>query len=77
MIIGEVGSERPIDVRMNMANLTVSWELPSQLPDATSVKEYVVQYKEAGSLLGKGFDWIRVNKSCTAVTFTGLFYLCT
>ncbi|XP_051905350.1 interleukin 12 receptor, beta 2a, like isoform X1 [Hippocampus zosterae] len=70
---GEVRSEHPFDVRMNMANLTVSWELPSQLPDVTSVKEYVVQYKEAGSLLGKGFDWIRVNKSCATVTFTGRF----
>ncbi|KAM9785003.1 interleukin 12 receptor, beta 2a, like [Syngnathus typhle] len=71
--LGKVTSEHPIDVRMNTANLTVSWNLPSHLPDAKSFKEYVVQYKQAGSPLGKGFDWIRVNKSCTTFTFTGHF----
>ncbi|XP_061557199.1 interleukin 12 receptor, beta 2a, like isoform X2 [Phycodurus eques] len=70
---GKVRSEHSIDVRMNTENLTVSWALPSQLPDTKSFKEYVVQYKQAGRLLGKGFNWIRVNKSCTTVTFKGHF----
>ncbi|XP_077397572.1 interleukin 12 receptor, beta 2a, like isoform X2 [Festucalex cinctus] len=66
---GNMRIEHSIDVSMDMVKLTVSWDLPSQLLDAKSFKEYVVQYKQVGSLLGKGFDWIRVNKSCTTVTF--------
>ncbi|XP_061702901.1 interleukin 12 receptor, beta 2a, like isoform X2 [Syngnathoides biaculeatus] len=70
---GNVRSGNFIDVKMNMENLTVSWQLPSQHPNTRPFKEYVVQYKQTGRLLGKGFDWIRVNKSCTTVTFTGHF----
>lgn len=57
---------------MNEENLTASWDLPSQLSD--NLKEYVVQYKQACPP-GKGFDWVKVNKSQTTGTFTGLFDL--
>ncbi|XP_077590553.1 interleukin-6 receptor subunit beta-like isoform X2 [Stigmatopora nigra] len=70
---GKVRSEVSIDVSMNTENLTVSWDSPLQLPDVKLIKEYVVQYKQAGCHLGEGFDWIRVNKSCTSVTFKGHF----
>ncbi|XP_077415700.1 interleukin-12 receptor subunit beta-2-like isoform X2 [Vanacampus margaritifer] len=70
---GNERNEHSIDVSINMANLTVSWDLPSRFLDAKSFKEYVVQYKQAGNLLGKRFDWIRVNKSYTTVTFKGNF----
>lgn len=53
---------------MNDENLTVSWHLPSQLAD----KEYVVEYKQAGSPLGQGFDWVRVNKGHAMGIFKGL-----
>uniref|UniRef100_A0A3Q1F2G0 Interleukin-12 receptor subunit beta-2-like n=1 Tax=Acanthochromis polyacanthus TaxID=80966 RepID=A0A3Q1F2G0_9TELE len=52
-------------------NLTVSWDQPSPFPD--NLKEYVVQYKQAGCSPGRGFDWIKVNKSQTAAFFKGQF----
>ncbi|XP_077475088.1 interleukin 12 receptor, beta 2a, like isoform X2 [Stigmatopora argus] len=70
---GKVRSEVSINVSMNTENLTVSWASPLRLPDVKSIEEYVVQYKQAGCHLGEGFDWIRVNKSCTSVTFIGHF----
>lgn len=57
---------------MNEENLTVSWDLPSQL--SGNLKKYVVQYKRACPP-GKGFDWVKVSKSQTTGTFTGLFDL--
>lgn len=60
---------------MNEENLKVSWNLPSQLSD--TLKEYVVQYKQAGSPLGQAFDWVKVNKSQAAAFFKGLFDLIT
>lgn len=56
---------------MNEEYLTVSWDLPSQLSD--NLKEYVVQYKQAGCPSGQGFDWVKVNKSQTTEMFKGLF----
>ncbi|XP_057716558.1 interleukin 12 receptor, beta 2a, like isoform X2 [Corythoichthys intestinalis] len=70
---GKARGEDFINVTMNTENLTISWDPSFWLPDAKSIDEYVVQYKQAGCHLGKGFDWIRVNKSCTSVTFTGQF----
>lgn len=58
---------------MNEENLTVSWDLHSQL--SHNLKEYVVQYKEVRCQLGQGFDWIRVDKNQTTATFKGLFDL--
>ncbi|XP_054615193.1 interleukin-6 receptor subunit beta-like isoform X2 [Dunckerocampus dactyliophorus] len=66
-------NEQAIDVRMNTENLSVSWDLHSQLPDINSFKEYVVQYKQAGRRLGQGFSWMRVNESRALVTFRGHF----
>ncbi|XP_061892507.1 leukemia inhibitory factor receptor-like isoform X1 [Entelurus aequoreus] len=62
-----------IDVTINTENLTVLWDLRSQRPDINSIKEYVVQYKQAGRHLGQGFDWMRVNKSHGTATFRGHF----
>lgn len=55
---------------MNEENLTVFWDLPSRLSD--NLKEYVVQYKQAGSPPGQEFDWVKVNKSNTTASFKGL-----
>ncbi|XP_061740993.1 interleukin 12 receptor, beta 2a, like isoform X2 [Nerophis ophidion] len=65
--------KQAIDVTMNTENLTVLWDLHSQRPDINSIKEYVVQYKQAGRRLGQGFDWMRVNKSQATATFRGHF----
>nr|XP_061805072.1 receptor-type tyrosine-protein phosphatase F-like [Nerophis lumbriciformis] len=70
---GKARGEDFINVTMNTENLTISWDPSFWLPDAKSIDEYVVQYKQAGCHLGKGFDWIRVNKSCTSVTFTAVY----
>lgn len=56
---------------MNEEYLTVSWDRPSQFSD--NLKEYVVQYKQAGCPPGKGFDWFKVNKTQTTGIFKGLF----
>lgn len=58
---------------MNSESLNVSWDPPPQLAD--NVKEYVVQYKQAGLSPVKGFDWVRVNSSQTTATVKGLFDL--
>ena len=58
---------------MDAEILTASWDLPSQLSD--NLREYVVQYKQAGCLPGEGFDWVKVNKSQAMGTFKGLFDL--
>lgn len=55
---------------MDTENLTVSWD---HLRNNLSYKEYVVQYKQAGSPPGKGHDWARVNKSRTMEVFKGLY----
>uniref|UniRef100_A0A3Q4GW48 Fibronectin type-III domain-containing protein n=1 Tax=Neolamprologus brichardi TaxID=32507 RepID=A0A3Q4GW48_NEOBR len=54
---------------MNKENLSVSWNPPS---DVSELKEYVVQYKQAGSPPGRQFDWIRVNKSQNRTFFKAL-----
>lgn len=56
---------------MSVENLTVSWNLTSQL--FNSLNESVVQYKQVGRPLGQGFDWIKVNKNLTTGIFKGLF----
>ncbi|XP_030262992.1 interleukin 12 receptor, beta 2a, like isoform X2 [Sparus aurata] len=68
---GKEKNEQALHLKMNEENLTVSWNLPSQLSD--TLKEYVVQYKQAGSPLGQAFDWVKVNKSQTAAFFKGQF----
>uniref|UniRef100_A0A669F5H4 Interleukin-12 receptor subunit beta-2 n=1 Tax=Oreochromis niloticus TaxID=8128 RepID=A0A669F5H4_ORENI len=55
-----------VGLEMNKENLTVSWGPPS---DVSELKEYVVQYKQAGSPPGREFDWIRVNKSQNTAFF--------
>ncbi|XP_022071259.2 interleukin 12 receptor, beta 2a, like [Acanthochromis polyacanthus] len=68
---GKKPNDQPIHLNMNQENLTVSWDQPSPFPD--NLKEYVVQYKQAGCSPGRGFDWIKVNKSQTAAFFKGQF----
>ncbi|XP_029912967.1 interleukin 12 receptor, beta 2a, like isoform X2 [Myripristis murdjan] len=63
--------EQAIRLEMNSESLNVSWDPPPQLAD--NVKEYVVQYKQAGLPPGKGFDWVRVNSSQTTATVKGQF----
>uniref|UniRef100_A0A8C6WTF1 Fibronectin type-III domain-containing protein n=1 Tax=Neogobius melanostomus TaxID=47308 RepID=A0A8C6WTF1_9GOBI len=67
---GKIPKEEDIFLEMNENNLTVSWKITTSIPD---IKEYVVQYKEAGSSLGQGLDWIRLNSSVTKVTIKGKF----
>ncbi|XP_008284784.1 interleukin 12 receptor, beta 2a, like isoform X2 [Stegastes partitus] len=68
---GKEPNDQPMYLQMNQDNLTVSWDGPAQLSD--KLKEYVVQYKEAGCPPGQGFDWIKVNKSQTTAFFKGQF----
>ncbi|XP_071330011.1 interleukin 12 receptor, beta 2a, like isoform X2 [Trachinotus anak] len=70
-IPGKGKNEQEINVKMNEVNLTVSWNLLSGHTD--NLKEYVVQYKQAGCSPGKGFDWIKVKKNQTTVFFKGQF----
>lgn len=58
---------------MSLNNITVSWKEPPQL--SNSLKEYVVQYKQAGAPLGHAFSWLKLNKSQTTAFFKGLFPL--
>ncbi|XP_026216095.1 interleukin 12 receptor, beta 2a, like [Anabas testudineus] len=64
-------AQQSIDVKMSVENLTVSWNLTSQL--FNSLNESVVQYKQVGRPLGQGFDWIKVNKNLTTGIFKGQF----
>ncbi|XP_034395332.1 interleukin 12 receptor, beta 2a, like isoform X2 [Cyclopterus lumpus] len=70
-IPGKEKNEQAIRLVMNEEKLTVSWDLPSQLSD--HMQEYVVQYKQAGSPPGDGFDWIKVEKSQTTGIFEGRY----
>nr|XP_019958364.1 PREDICTED: interleukin-6 receptor subunit beta-like isoform X2 [Paralichthys olivaceus] len=62
---------KTLNLKMNEANLTVTWDLTSK--PLYKLKEYVVQYKQVGSPLGKGFDWVKVTNSQTTVFFEGQF----
>lgn len=66
----KIPKEESINLEINENNLTVSWNIKSMIPN---IKEYVVQYKEAGSSLGQGLDWVRLNTNLTKVTIKGLF----
>ncbi|KAM7386737.1 hypothetical protein PAMA_009387 [Pampus argenteus] len=66
-------NEQPIHLKMNEENLTVSWDLLPQLSGNLPYNGYVVQYKQAESPLGQGFDWIKVKKVHTTVSFKGQF----
>ncbi|XP_023126588.1 interleukin 12 receptor, beta 2a, like [Amphiprion ocellaris] len=68
---GKERNDQLIHLNMNQENLTVSWDLPSPFPD--NLKEYVVQYKQAGCSPGRGFDWIKVNNSQRVAFFKGQF----
>ncbi|XP_029996055.1 interleukin 12 receptor, beta 2a, like isoform X2 [Sphaeramia orbicularis] len=68
---GEENNDQAIELEMKEKSLTVSWDVTSQLSD--NLKEYVVQYKQAGSPLGEGFDWVRVEKSQRTGVFKGQF----
>ncbi|XP_049925815.1 interleukin 12 receptor, beta 2a, like [Epinephelus moara] len=70
-ISGKEKNEPAIHLKMNEDSLTVSWGLPSQLSD--NLKEYVVQYNQAGCPPGRQFDWIKVNKSQTTGIFKGQY----
>ncbi|XP_033826282.1 interleukin 12 receptor, beta 2a, like [Periophthalmus magnuspinnatus] len=65
-----ITDQRAIDLKMNRNNLSVSWNA-TWITD--NISEFVVQYKEAGSPLGKGLDWVRVNTSLTKITVKGQF----
>ncbi|XP_017277263.1 interleukin 12 receptor, beta 2a, like [Kryptolebias marmoratus] len=60
-------NDRRVELQMNEGNLTVSWELRS--PSTDNVMQYVVQYKEWPP--SKSFDWIKVDKEQTTVSFKG------
>ncbi|XP_029294568.1 interleukin 12 receptor, beta 2a, like isoform X2 [Cottoperca gobio] len=64
-------TEQAIHLTMNEENLTVSWGLSTQLSD--NLKEYVVQYKQAGGPPGQGFDWVKVKKNQTTGLFKGRY----
>nr|XP_046270741.1 interleukin 12 receptor, beta 2a, like isoform X2 [Scatophagus argus] len=68
---GEEKNEQALFLEMNKENLTVSWDLQSQLSD--TLKEYVVQYKQAGCDPGQAFDWVKVTKNQTTAFFKGQF----
>ncbi|KAG8007039.1 Leukemia inhibitory factor receptor, partial [Nibea albiflora] len=70
-VSGKDKNEQAIGLKMSEENLTVSWDLPSQLSD--SLKEYVVQYKQAGCSPDQTFDWMKVNKSQKTAFFKGQF----
>ncbi|XP_042360621.1 interleukin 12 receptor, beta 2a, like [Plectropomus leopardus] len=70
-IPGKWKNEQAIHLKMNKENLTVSWDEPSQLSD--NLKEYVVQYKQAGCPPGQGFDWVKVNKNHTVGILKGQY----
>lgn len=62
-----------LNLSMSLEGITVSWKVPPQF--SNNLKEYVVQYKQAGAPLGHTFSWVKVNKSQTAAFFKGLFSL--
>ncbi|KAM6965905.1 interleukin 12 receptor, beta 2a, like [Tautogolabrus adspersus] len=64
-------NEQEIHLNVTEENLTVSWKQPHQLSD--NLKEYVVQYKQAGCPLGQGFDWVKVSKTQKTAIFKGQF----
>lgn len=66
----KIPKEESLNLEMEENNLTVSWNITSWIPN---IKEYVVQYKEAGSSLGQGLDWIRSKTSLSKVTLKGSF----
>lgn len=66
----KIPKEVAIHLEMNESILIVSWNITPWVPD---IKGYVVQYKEAGSSLGQGLDWIRLNASLTKVIMKGQF----
>lgn len=68
---GKKEVEQVLNLTMGEENLTVSWNLTSQL--FHDLKEYVVQYKQVRCPLGQGFDWIRVDKNQRRATFKGHF----
>ncbi|CAJ1076711.1 interleukin 12 receptor%2C beta 2a, like isoform X1 [Xyrichtys novacula] len=70
-VTGEGRMEKDPHMNMTEVNLTVSWTDISVPSD--SVKEYVVQYKEAGRPLGQGLDWVRVSNGQTSAVFKGHF----
>lgn len=70
---GNRETQQVLQLKMNFKNLMVSWNVPPQLSDG--LKEYVVEYKQAGSPLGQAFDWVKLNKSQTTAFFRGLFRL--
>ncbi|XP_059204669.1 interleukin 12 receptor, beta 2a, like isoform X2 [Centropristis striata] len=67
---GKERNDQPIQLQMTEESLNVSWDGGPSLR-SEDLKEYVVQYKQAGSLLGRRFHWLRVNTSQTTATFTG------
>ncbi|XP_060883067.1 interleukin 12 receptor, beta 2a, like [Labrus mixtus] len=64
-------NEQEIHLKVTEENLTVSWKLPHRL--SVNLTEYVVQYKQAGRPLGRGFDWVKVSKNQKTATFKGQF----
>ncbi|XP_071383964.1 interleukin 12 receptor, beta 2a, like isoform X2 [Centroberyx affinis] len=72
---GKNNDEQAVHLKMDSESLNASWDLPSQLSD--NLKEYVVQYKQAGRPPVQGFDWVRVHKSQATGTLKGQFENCT
>ncbi|XP_078140932.1 interleukin 12 receptor, beta 2a, like [Centroberyx gerrardi] len=68
---GKKNDEQAVRLKMDSESLGASWDLPSQLSD--DLKEYVVQYKQAGCPPVQGFDWVRVHKSQATGSLKGHF----
>ncbi|KAM3597330.1 uncharacterized protein V6R79_003164 [Siganus canaliculatus] len=69
-VSGNRKNEQDLHVGMTEETMTVSWET-TLLSD--KVKEYVIQYKQAGCPLGQNFAWVKVNTSVTTTNFKGRF----
>lgn len=70
---GKWETQHVLHFKMSLKNITVSWKVPPQL--SNSLKEYVVQYKQAGTFPGHAFSWVKLNKSQTTAFFKGLLAL--
>ncbi|KAK2833571.1 hypothetical protein Q5P01_017460 [Channa striata] len=68
---GKEKNDHLIDFKMYKENLTVSWNLPSQI--SKNLTEIMLQYKKAGCPPGQEFYWIKLDKNQTTGFFKGQF----
>uniref|UniRef100_A0AAV2KEU8 Fibronectin type-III domain-containing protein n=1 Tax=Knipowitschia caucasica TaxID=637954 RepID=A0AAV2KEU8_KNICA len=65
-----IAAHKVLDLKMRENNITISW---SRTWSTDNMKEFVVQYKEAGTPLGRGLDWVRIDISTKTITIKGKF----